>query len=113
MSKDVKRPKWLEEFEDLANERLESGSSCHQVHPIVEAWYNRLMQKAPPTSRDSVIQAISCLSTELITDMPENIFEALFNTDIDYEDIAAWIQEILIIGRAFQIALDNGDLDDL
>lgn len=107
------RPKWLEEFEDLANDRLEGGSSCHQVHPIVENWYMHLMQQEPPISRDSILQAMSCLSTELITDMPDEIFETLFNEDVDYEDITFWIQELLMVGRAFQMALDNGEFDDL
>ncbi len=31
-------PEWLDEFRDLANRELEAGSSCEQVHPIVERW---------------------------------------------------------------------------
>jgi len=29
------------------------------------------------------------------------------------EDLADWVTEILLVGRAFQIALDKGRLDDL
>lgn len=111
MSNNTQRPEWLDEFENLANEQLETGSSCHQVHPIIEQWYASLAE--PPPSRDSILQAMSCLSTELLTDMPDDIFEALFDNDLDYEAVVAWVQDILMIGRAFQDALTNGGLDDL
>lgn len=113
MDKNDNKPNWLDEFENLANDQLETGSSCHQIHPIVENWYTKLLQEEPTMSRDSVLQAVSCLSTELVTDMPDEIFEALFNSDIDYEDVTFWIQQILMIGRAFQVSLDHGELDDL
>ncbi len=109
MDEHNQRPKWLDEFEELANEQLGEGSSCRQVHPIIEAWYEQLMDGEPPGSRPSVLQAIACLSTEIILDMPEEL-------DLDEEDpqeLSYWIQEILMIGRAFQIALDSGELDDL
>lgn len=111
MSNNTQRPEWLDEFENLANEQLEAGSSCHQVHPIIEQWYASLAE--PPKSRDSVLQAMSCLSTELLTDMPDDIFEVLFDNELDYEAVVAWVQDILMIGRAFQDALSNGGLDDL
>lgn len=111
MSNNTQKPEWLDEFENLANDKLDSGSSCHQVHPIIENWYATLAE--PPKSRDSVIQAMSCLSTELLTDMPDDIFEALFDNDLDYEVVIAWVQDILMVGRAFQDALANGNLDDL
>lgn len=123
---DEKNPNWLEEFEDLANTQLGEGSACKQIHPIIEGWYSHLMNGEPPLSRPSVMQAIACLSTEIIADMPEDLLELLGleedeteSDELDDEDEAAnnelmfWIQEILMIGRAFQIALDSGQLDDL
>ncbi len=112
MSEKRQRPKWLEEFELMANERLGEGSACKQVHPIIEAWYDQLMEGEPPDSRDSVLQAIACLSTEIVIDMPEELFEAFVNGG-DQTEFAYWVQEILMIGRAFQIALSAGELDDL
>lgn len=113
MNDDQQRPDWLEEFETLANERLGNGSACHQVHPIVARWYTDVLRREPPASRDSVLQAMNCLSTEIITNMPDELFEALFDEAVDYDDIALWVQDVLMLGRAFQLALDNGDLDDL
>lgn len=125
---DEKNPNWLEEFENLANTQLGEGSACKQIHPIIEGWYSRLMNGEPPLSRPSVMQAIACLSTEIIADMPEDLLELLGleedeaesdELEDEDEDEAAnnelmfWIQEILMIGRAFQIALDSGELDDL
>ncbi len=107
------RPDWLDEFEDLANQELDEGSACVQVHPIVEAWYTALMNDEPPASRDSVLQAIACLSTEVITDIPDGLLAAIELTDDSQEELILWVQEILMVGRAFQIALDKGQLDDL
>jgi hypothetical protein len=110
------RPEWLDEIEALANDQLgeiEDGSACKQIHPIVEHWYEDLMEGDPPESRDSVMQAIACLSTEILLDMPEEVFETLLEGEVDQLEIAFWIQEILTIGRAFQMALDKGELDDL
>jgi len=105
-------PDWLDEIEELANSQLEDGSSCEQVHPIVEHWYTKLLEGEPPTSRDSVLQAMSCLSTEILFDTPEDMLDTLME-NMDEEDVAGWIEYILMIGRAFEIALRNGDLDDL
>jgi hypothetical protein len=113
MNEQPKRPKWLDEFENLANSQLASGSACSQIHPIVERWYQKLQTQDRPPSRDSVMQAISCLSTELIEEMPSEIFEAVSNNDLAYDQIAIWIQQILMVGRAFQLSLDRGELDDL
>ncbi|PJF44819.1 MAG: hypothetical protein CUN55_01920 [Phototrophicales bacterium] len=107
------RPDWLEEFEDLANRELAEGSACEQIHPMIEAWYTELMNDEPPPSRDSVLQAIACLSTEVLTDMPEVLLSTLELNDESQEALILWVQEILMIGRAFQIALDKGRLDDL
>jgi hypothetical protein len=113
MSDNTHQPNnWLEEFEDMANERLGEGSACKQIHPIIEAWYSKLMEGEPPESRDSVLQAIACLSTEILIDMPEDLFEVFANS-VDQTEVACWVQEVLMIGRAFQMALQSGQLDDL
>lgn len=105
-------PGWLDEFEDLANRELDEGSSCDQVHPIVEKWFQRLMEGEPPESRDSVMQAMACLSTEILYNSPDDLVEAL-TENMSEDDLATWIEHILLIGRAFENALHNGDLDDL
>jgi hypothetical protein len=107
-----RNPDWLEEFEDLANAQLADGSACAQVHPIVAAWYEEAMAGDPPESRDSVWQAINCLTTEVLEDIPQPVANALEGHDID-DDLSDWVTELLLIGRAFQIALDSGRLDDL
>lgn len=105
-------PNWLDEFEDLANEELVEGSACEQVHPIVARWYEEVMANDPPTSRDAVWQAMHCLTTEVLEDVPPEIANVLAEHDI--EDVfEEWVTELLLIGRAFQLALDNGRLDDL
>lgn len=106
------KPDWLEEFEDLANEQLTDGSACDQVHPIVANWYAEVMAGDPPESRDSVWQALQCLTTEVMGDIPHVVAEALAERNAD-DELADWVTEILLIGRAFQIALDTGRLDDL
>ena len=105
-------PRWLDEFEDLANRQLEDGSSCDQVHPIVERWFDNLMQHDPPTSRPSVAQAMACLSTEIFNNSPDDLMEALLQ-QVDEDELAAWIEHVLLVGRAFEISLRSGDLDDL
>ena len=105
-------PEWLRAIEDLANNQLGEGSSCDQVHPIVARWFDKLMDSEPPTSRDSVIQAMSCLATEVLHSSPDDVMEPLLE-QIEEDDVALWIEQILLIGRAFEIALNNGELDDL
>lgn len=105
-------PRWLDEFEELANDQLEEGSSCEQVHPIVERWFEQLMQSEPPISRDSVNQAMACLSTEVLYNSPDDLVDALLE-NMDEDDLVMWIEHILLIGRAFEIALRKGELDDL
>ena len=105
-------PDWLDEFEDMANKELGDGSACEQVHPIVEKGYNELLEGEPPTSRDSVIQAMSCLSTEILYDSPEDVLEAVLK-HVSEDDLAGFIEYVLRVGRAFEIALQNGALDDL
>lgn len=105
-------PKWLNEFEDLANRELDGGSSCDQIHPVVERWFQELMEGDPPQSRDSVMQAMACLSTEILYNSPDNLVEGLMER-MSEDDLATWIEHILLVGRAFEIALQKGDLDDL
>lgn len=105
-------PDWLDEFQDLANRELSEGSSCEQVHPVVERWYRGLMQSEPPSSRDSVLQAMACLSTEILYDAPEDVLDSVLE-HIDEEALAGWIEYVLMVGRAFEIALQKGELDDL
>ncbi|MBZ0280048.1 MAG: hypothetical protein K8L97_04860 [Anaerolineae bacterium] len=105
-------PKWLDEFEDLANRQLEDGSSCEQVHPVVESWFNKILEGEPPPSRPSIMQAMACLSTEVLHSAPEELVESLMEV-MDEDDLVVWVEHILLIGRAFEIGLRSGDLDDL
>jgi hypothetical protein len=105
-------PHWLDEFEDLANRELPDGSACEQVHPIVEEWFHQLMAQEPPTSRPSVEQATACLTTEVINTFPDDVYEALLE-QFDEDEVAAWVEQILRIGRAFEASLRDGKLDDL
>lgn len=106
------RPDWLNPFEDMANEQLGEGSSCEQVHPIMERWFTKLMDGAPPESRDAVMQANSCLATEILYSSPEHLIEPML-AHVSEDEIAIWIEQILLVGRAFEIALREGELDDL
>lgn len=105
-------PNWLDEFEELANRELSEGPSCEQVHPVVERWYRGLMQHEPPASRDSVLQAMACLSTEILYDSPDDVLESVLQ-NIDEEALSGWIEYVLMVGRAFEASLRNGELDDL
>jgi hypothetical protein len=105
-------PNWLDEFEDLANQELQDGSACEQVHPIVEKWFQKLMAGAPPESRPSVAQAMACLSTEILNQMPDELVDPILE-HVPEDDFALWIEHILLVGRAFEIALRTGELDDL
>lgn len=105
-------PGWLDEFEELANDQLDDGSSCEQVHPIVEEWFQKLIQGDPPASRDSVMQAMACLATEILNNSPEYLVEPIVD-EVGEDELAVWIEQILLIGRAFEIALRKGELDDL
>ncbi len=105
-------PEWLKQIEELANAQLGSGSSCEQVHPIVARWFEQLMDSDPPESRDSVTQALSCLATEVLYSSPEHLLDPLLD-HADEDEVALWIEQILLVGRAFEIALRKGELDDL
>jgi hypothetical protein len=105
-------PRWLDEFEELANDQLDEGSSCEQVHPLVERWFQKLVQGDPPTSRDSIMQAMACLATEILNNSPEYMVEPVVD-EVGEDELAVWIEQILLIGRAFEIALRSGEFDDL
>lgn len=105
-------PDWLNPYEELANQQLSHGSSCEQVHPVIADWFSRLMAGDPPESRDSVIQAVSCLATEVLFSSPDTLIEPLLEHASE-DEVAIWIEQIILIGRAFEIALRSGELDDL
>ena len=105
-------PKWLDQFEELANRELAQGSSCEQVHPVIAEWFYNLMEGEPPISRDSVEQAMSCLATEVMGSTPHHMLDSLLQA-MDEDELALWIEQILLVGRAMEMALNNGDLDDL
>lgn len=109
---DPAEPEWLDEFRDLADRELGSGSSCEQVHPIVRRWYERLLEQEPPPARDSVLQAIACLSSEIMADSPPELFNDVADK-VDDDQLAGWVEYILMVGRAFELALQRGELDDL
>ncbi len=108
-------PDWLDEFRDIANRELSSldeSASCEQVHPIVAHWYENLMEGEPPASRDSVLQAMACLSTEILNQIPDDLFDRLMEI-VSEDEMAAWVEYVLMVGRAFEVSLRSGDLDDL
>ncbi len=105
-------PDWLDEFRALADRELGAGSSCEQIHPIVQRWYQRLLESEPPPARDSVLQAMACLSSEVLADAPPGLFTNP-PAGSDEDQLAGWVEYILMVGRAFEIALRAGDLDDL
>ncbi|MBZ0306198.1 MAG: hypothetical protein K8I82_09035 [Anaerolineae bacterium] len=105
---------WLNEFEELAEEVLgeQETPPCYQVHPLVSDWYEETFADEGLDLRSSVMQALACLVTEVMADMPENIFNILAE-NVDEEEVAVWLHEILQVGRAFERALNTGRLDDL
>jgi hypothetical protein len=107
-----REPDWLHEFQEMANRELGEGSACDQVHPVIEKWYQQLMQKEPPESRDAVMQAMSCLSTEILYNSPQDVLDAVLE-HVNEDTLATWIEYVLMIGRAFEISLSKGELDDL
>lgn len=108
-------PEWLNQFEEMANRtlgELDSDASCEQVHPVVEGWYEKLMEGEPPPSRDSILQAMACLSTEIMNQIPDDMFEQVVDV-VGEDELAGWVEYVLMIGRAFEISLRNGEFDDI
>jgi hypothetical protein len=58
------------------------------------------------------MQALSCLATEVLYSSDDNLVSPLMES-ADEDEVAMWIEQILLVGRAFEIALRNGELDDL
>ena len=112
-------PKWMEEIQELAEEVLgapENGSACEQVHPIIANWYDEKLEKMgdePIEDRSSVWQAVSCLATEIMLDAEsDESLEPLFTT-VDEDILGMWVEYILMVGRAMEASLRDGELDDL
>jgi len=109
-------PNWMDEIQDLADEVLgspENGSACDQVHPVIARWYDETLEKEPPEARSSIWQAIACLATEIMMDAEQDdTLKPLFES-IDEDALGMWIEDILMLGRAMEISLNNGELDDL
>jgi hypothetical protein len=103
---------WFDEFSEMADRRLGDGSACEQIHPVVEAWFEALNAQEPPPMRPSVEQALSCLATEVLNATPPAILDALVAHN-DEDEVADWVLQMLVIGKAFQQALDAGELDDI
>lgn len=109
-------PDWMGSLDDYANDQLsdlEANTSCEQIHPIIADWYRETLEKAPPAASSAVWQALSCLATEIIQDMQEDEeLEGVIDLDT-IEPLSLWIEDILTLGRALEVALRNGRLDDL
>jgi hypothetical protein len=103
---------WLDEFETMAEKELHQGSACKQIHPIVEGWLEEWLDSDLPEPRSSVSQALACLATEIMSNAPDSVLNAL-TENCEEDEVFQWIQGILITGQAFQDALKNGRLDDL
>ena len=88
------------------------GRRASRCIRLSSAGISQLMQHEPPPSRDSVLQAMACLSTEILYDAPEDVLEEVLK-HVDEDALTSWIEYVLMIGRAFEIALRSGDLDDL
>ena len=58
------------------------------------------------------MQAVACLATEVLYSAPDELLDPLMEA-VDEEALAMWVEHILLIGRAFESALRDGDLDDL
>jgi hypothetical protein len=110
--KKINDPQWLDEFNQLADEQLGHGSACEQVHPIVERWFDNLLEGDPPTSRPSVEQAMMCLATEVLSTLPQEVLDTIGEV-MDEDEFYVWIEQVLLIGRSFEMSLRNGELDDL
>ena len=103
---------WLDDFETMADQELGEGSACQQVHPIVEKWLEEWLDSDLPEPRSAVSQALACLATEILSNAPESVLNALME-HCEEDEVFQWVQGILITGQAFQDALNNGRLDDL
>jgi len=55
---------------------------------------------------------MACLATEILNNSPEYLVEPVVD-EVGEDELAVWIEQILLIGRAFEIALRSGEFDDL
>jgi hypothetical protein len=79
----------------------------------VERWLDGLLSGDPPESRDAVWQAMSCLTTEIVYKLtPDSILDVM-HEHLDEDEFMSWLESIVLVGRAFEMSLSNGDLDDL
>ena len=112
-------PQWLDEIQDLANEVLgapENGSACDQVHPVIAKWYDDALDRMEAEAiedRPAVWQAVSCLATELMLEAEVDETLAPMFDAVDEDMLGMWIEHILMVGRAMEASLRDGDLDDL
>ncbi len=112
-------PQWLDDIQDLANQVLgspDNGSACDQVHPVIARWYDGIqaqMEDEPLEDRPSVWQAVSCLATEIMRDAEADDSLAVLFDVVDEDMLGMWVEYILLVGRAMETSLNNGDLDDL
>ncbi len=102
----------FDEFWRWPTRRLGDGSACEQIHPLFEPCFAALNGQEPPPMRPSVEQALSCLATEVLNATPPAILDALVAHN-DEDEVADWVLQVLVIGKAFQQALDTGELDDI
>jgi len=109
-------PHWMDDLQEFADKMLgdlEDASACDQVHPIIANWYDNELEKEPPQSRPAVWQALACLSTEILMDAENDEALAPLLDVVDEDALAMWVEHILMVGRAMEISLNNGELDDL
>ena len=115
-SPEENQPDWMDDIQDHADRvlgELDSGTAYDQVHPVIASWYDDELEKEPPESRPAVWQAVACLATEIMMDAENDDSLAPLLESADDEAVAMWIEHILLVGRAMEISLRNGDLDDL
>ncbi len=109
-------PNWMDDIQDFADQVLgdmDDAAACDQVHPVIAQWYDNELENEPPESRPAVWQAIACLATEILIDVDnDEALQPLLDA-VDEDTLAMWVEHILMVGRAMEISLQNGDLDDL
>ncbi|MEM6529323.1 MAG: hypothetical protein AAF653_13580 [Chloroflexota bacterium] len=116
---DPQTPRWMDELQDMAERILgesDSGSACDQVHPIIAKWYDDTLERMddePVEDRSAVWQAVSCLATEIMMDAEaDDSLRPMFDS-VDEDMLGMWVEYILMMGRAMEASLRDGDLDDL
>lgn len=105
---------WLEEFEHLAERILgqTTSTATRDIHTYIKQWYEETMLGDFPSAPENVMQALTYLTNEILYDMPESIFKVVAPA-LDEDEVAVWLLEILILGRAFERAFQAGHFDNL